>query len=95
MSTQLKLSARLVKKGFTFKMKQNEVLLCKAIMDELKNIDLKDLKLDPDFIQYICEVIENQVDPADDEKHGKPNKLEIIKAIKTKVFPQITPDEMN
>jgi len=64
-------------------------------MEQLQNIDLKELKVDIKFIRYICELIENQVEPSSNENEPKPNKLLVFKTILTKLFPQISSDEIN
>ncbi len=56
-------------------MKDNEAVLLDFLMEQLKNIDLKELKVDIKFILYICELIENQVEPSPNENEPKPNKL--------------------
>jgi len=95
MPSKLKTSLKLVKKHFAFLVKDNEAVLLDFLMDQLKNIDLKELKVDIKFILYICELIENQVEPSPNPNEPKPNKLLVFKTILTKLFPQISSDEIN
>lgn len=75
MSGNIKLKTKLVKSNFTLNMKIESKSLCDYICDELKGLDITNIKLDPEFIKYIAELIENQVKKASEDE-TKPNKLE-------------------
>lgn len=89
----IKLKTKLVKANFTLTQKKQEKSLIDYVMDELKGLDLSNLKLDPDFILYISEVIENQVKNKDDD--AKPNKLDIFVEILKKLFPNISKEDLD
>ncbi len=89
----IKLRAQLVKPNFHLSMKKEQKTLSDHIMEQLTNIDISSLKLDPDFIRYICELIENQVKT--DEKEAKPNKLDIFMEIIKKLFPNVPEADLN
>lgn len=67
----------------------------KVAIPELKGADLKALKLDPDFIRYIAEKIENAVEK---EKKEHPNekidKLKLFTAIHKKLYLDIKPEDI-
>ena len=51
----IKLKTKLVKSNFTLlSVHKDAVSLIDHIMEELKDIDLSQMKLDPAFIQFIC-----------------------------------------
>lgn len=90
----IKLKTKLVKSNFTLLNAQKDaVSLIDHIMEELKDIDLTQMKLDPGFIQFICLKIENQVKSNKIEE--KPNKLDIFVTIIKKLFPEITQQEID
>jgi hypothetical protein len=73
-------------------MKQEQKNLVDYIIDELKGVDVTLLKLDPDFLKYLAEIIENQVKSKKDKNlEAKPNKMDILVDIIKKLFPH-TPD---
>jgi hypothetical protein len=91
----IKLTAKLVKPHFSLVMKQEQKNLVDYIIDELKEIDIKSLKLDPDFLRYLAEIIENQVlkkkvDTAD----TKPSKMDILIEVLKRLFPHIPEQEL-
>lgn len=91
MST-IKLGTKLVKPNFNLIMKQEQKNLVDYIIDELKGVDVTLLKLDPDFLKYLAEIIENQVKSKKDKNlEAKPNKMDILVDIIKKLFPH-TPD---
>ena len=57
--SSMKLSTKLVKPHFSVVQKQEQKNLIDFILDELKSISVEELKLDPDFLKYISELIEN------------------------------------
>lgn len=89
----IKLKTRLVKANFTLAMKNEQKSLVEYIMDELKGIDLSNLKLDPDFIKYLASLIENQVKTKGDD--AKPNKLDIFVELLKKLFPNISKEDLD
>jgi len=89
----VKTATKLVKANFKItQMKENQSIV-DFIMDDLKNVDLKPLKTDPDFLRYIAELIENDVSKSkkEDEKVDKMNMFEMILK---KLFPDIKQDEI-
>lgn len=76
------LSTKLVKSNFKITQMKEQHSLIDYLSEELKGADLKSLKLDPDFIRYISEVIENDVAKGEKEKGDeKVNKLELFVSI--------------
>jgi hypothetical protein len=63
-------------------------------LDELKDVDVSKLKLDPAFLQYLSEVIENQVKKKSDSEEYKPSKMDILIEIVKRLFPQISDPEI-
>lgn len=94
MST-IKASTKLVKPHFSLVLKQEQKNLIDFILDELKDLSVESLMLDPDFLKYICELIENQVctvhsDPA----VPKSNKMNAMVEILKRLFPQVSDAEL-
>jgi hypothetical protein len=89
----INLKTKLVKSNFTLlNVQKDAVSLIDHIMEELKDIDLTQMKLDPAFIQFICLKIENQCQSSNGEK---PNKKDIFITIIKKLFPEITQSEID
>jgi len=96
MSDNVNIKAKLVKGSFQVIKKQDEKTLIDFVMDELKDLDLSTLKLDPSFLQYLSELIENQVKKSpDDDKKSKPDKMDILVNILKKLFPSISTAEID
>ncbi|OYX60891.1 MAG: hypothetical protein B7Y96_01195 [Comamonadaceae bacterium 32-67-11] len=94
MST-IKLKTKLVKSHFTLVMKQEQKNLVDYILDELKGVDLDKLQLDPDFLKYLAELIENQVSKKSTESaESKPSKMDIMIEVIKRLFPHITETEL-
>jgi hypothetical protein len=89
----VKLKTQLVKPNFHLSMKCEQKGLVEHIINELTGVDLSNLKLDPDFIRYIAELIENQVKTNDAQ--SKPNKLDIFIEIIKKLFPNIATQDID
>jgi hypothetical protein len=91
----IKLSTKVIKPHFSVTLKQEQKNLVDYIIDELKGVEIANLKLDPDFLKYIAELIENQVKK---NKHGeegcKPSKMDILVEIDKRLFPHITDIEI-
>lgn len=95
MST-IKLKTKLVKSHFNLTMKQEQKNLVDYIMDELKGLSLEKLQLDPDFLKYLAEIIENQVSKkSTDSPDSKPSKMDILVEILKRLFPHITDTEID
>lgn len=91
----IKVKTQLVKPTFSIKLKQEEKNLIDYILDEMKSLDISQLKLDPDFLKYIAELIENQVNrKTTDSASTKPSKLDILIEILKRLFPAITEEEI-
>jgi hypothetical protein len=71
-------------------MKQEQKNLIDYIMDELKGIAVDTLKLDPDFLKYLSEMIENQVKKKSGDQAIKPSKMDILVEIIKRLFPAIS-----
>jgi translation initiation factor 2B subunit (eIF-2B alpha/beta/delta family) len=93
-NTKLKTKTKLVKGNFQLLKKQDEKTLADYVLDELKDLDLTNLKLDPEFLKYLAELIENQVKKSKD-KDTKPNKMDILISILKKLFPKISEQELD
>jgi hypothetical protein len=93
--SSIKLKTKLVKPHFSLTLKQEQKNLIDFVLDELKELDIASLKLDPDFLKYIAEIIENQVKKkqtaADDVK---PSKMDILFEILRRIFPTIRDEEL-
>ena len=95
MSTK-KLKTKLVKSHFSLAMKQEQKNLVDFILDELKGLDIGKLQLDPDFLKYLAELIENQVSKKSTESaESKPSKMDIIMEVIKRLFPHITDTELD
>ena len=95
MSTK-KLKMKLVKSHFSLAMKQEQKNLVDFILDELKGLDIGKLQLDPDFLQYLAELIENQVSKKSTESaESKPSKMDIMIEVIKRLFPHITETELD
>ena len=91
----IKLKTKLVKSHFTLTMKQEQKNLVDYIIDELKGLDVSKLQLDPDFLKYLAEIIENQVKKKSDCAESKPSKMDILVEIVKRVFPSISDTELD
>ncbi|RZK47947.1 MAG: hypothetical protein EOO99_11890 [Pedobacter sp.] len=93
----IKLGAKLVKPSFHLVMKQEHKNLVDYILDELKGLDISQLKLDPDFLKYLAEIIENQVKQpkGDGDKTCKPNKMDILIDVVKRLFPHASEMEID
>ena len=88
----IKVKARLVQSSLGIKEKQNELTLMEYIEQQLQGLDVSAVKLEPSFIQYIANLIENQCEK---HSHGeKPNKLQIFTDILKRLFPSIQEHEI-
>jgi hypothetical protein len=95
MST-IKLKTKLVKSHFSLVMKQEQKHLVDYILDELKGLDITKLQLDPDFLKYLAELIENQVSKKSTESaESKPSKMDIMIEVIKRLFPHITETELD
>ncbi|RZK16755.1 MAG: hypothetical protein EOO43_14160 [Flavobacterium sp.] len=91
----INLGAKLVKPSFHLVMKQEQKNLVNYILDELKELDVSNLKLDPGFLKYLAEIIENQVKSSKDgDKSTKPNKMDILIEVVRRVFPHSSEEEV-
>ena len=87
------LKTQLVKPNFQIKQMKEDKTLMDYVEEEVKNIDLKNLKLEPDFIKYIAELIENFTEKRSKEDE-KVNKLETFKSIVKKLFKDIKEEDL-
>ena len=76
----LKLSTQLVKPHILVVQKQEQKNLVDVVLDELKCVAVDGLKLDPDFLKYLAEMVENQIGTASNSLDIKRNKMEIVSA---------------
>jgi hypothetical protein len=93
-NTKLKTKTKLVKGNFQLLKKQDEKTLADYVLEQLSDIDLSTLKLDPEFLKYLAELIENQIKKSTD-KDTKPSKMDILVSILKKLFPKITEPEVD
>lgn len=95
MST-IKLKTKLVKPHFSLTLKQEQKNLVDYIMDELKGLSVDNLKLDPDFLKYLAEIIENQVKKkSGDDASSKPSKMDILVELLKRLFPHVSDVEVD
>lgn len=90
----LKAKAMLVKPHFSLVLKQEEKTLVDHIMAEIAGIDLSKSLLDPEFLLYIAELIENQVNTKTGGSQKGSVKMDIFVEILKKVFAHIKPEEI-
>jgi hypothetical protein len=89
------LSTKLVKSNFKITQMQDQNTIIDFLLEELKGVDLKSLKLDPDFIRYVSEVIENDVMKRTTEKpYEKVNKLELFVSVLKKLHSEINSEDL-
>ena len=93
-NTKLKTKTKLVKGNFQLLKKQDEKTLADYVLEQLSDIDLSTLKLDPEFLKYLAELIENQIKKSTD-KDTKPSKMDILVSILKKLFPKISEAEVD
>ena len=91
----LTLSTQLVKPHILVVQKQEQKNLVDVVLDELKSVAVDDLKLDPDFLKYLAEMVENQIGTASNSLDIKPNKMEIVVTILKRLFPLISDSEID
>ena len=91
----IKLKTKLVKPHFCLTLKQEQKNLIDYVMGELQELDIKTLKLDPDFLKYLSELIENQVKKKTDDAESKPSKMDILIEIIKRLFPHISDVELD
>jgi hypothetical protein len=91
----LKLSTQLVKPHFLVVQKQEQKNLVDVVFDELKSVAVDGLKLDPDFLKYLAEMVENQIGTASSSPDTKPNKMEVVVTILKRLFPLISDSEID
>jgi len=94
MTSQIKLKTKLVKPGFLLERKQEQKNIVDYIIDELRDVDIKSLKLDPEFLQFISTIIENQVSSKKATTETKPNKMDILVDCIQRLFPHITAEDI-
>ncbi len=87
-------NVQLVKMGFTLTQKVDQKTLLEHIKEELENLDISSQRLDPDFIRWIAEKIENHCVTEKDEKPDKPNKQEMFSSIMKALFPNLSNTEL-
>jgi hypothetical protein len=91
----VKLKTQLVKPHFSLVLKQEQKNLVDYVEQELKDLELSKLKLDPDFLKYLAEIIENQVKERESKDESKPSKMDILVEILKRVFPQISDEAID
>jgi hypothetical protein len=91
----LKLSTQLVKPHFLVVQKQEQKNLVDVVLDELKSVAVDGLKLDPDFLKYLAEMVENQIGATSSSPDTKPNKMEVVVTILKRLFPLISDSEID
>ena len=92
--SSIKLKTKLVKPSFIIKIKQEQKNLIDYILDELKDVDVKDMKHDPEFLKYLADLIENQITQEDDQGN-KVTKMDVFVEIMRRLFPAIKDEELD
>ena len=92
MST-IKLNTKLVKPHFTIVMKQEQKNIIDHVLDTLKDVDISGLSIDPDFLKYLSELIENQVTSVSDTS-AKPGKIDILSEVLKRLYPNISDSDL-
>ncbi len=73
----MKLGAVLVKNKELAKCdKMRKIVL--YIVEQLKNIDIEKKRLDPEFITFVCEIIENQIINKNKKKSDQVDKMDLF-----------------
>lgn len=95
MST-IKLKTKLVKKHFALALKQEQKNLVDYVLCELKEINVENMQMDPAFLRFISELIENQIKKRNTSADmAKPSKMDILVEILKRVFPHISEKELD
>lgn len=86
-----KLATLLIKPNFIIAAAIQTLSLCDHIVDQIGTVpNLMSLKLDPDFICYICSKIENEMKTNPDNKSKTNSKLVTFWEIYTKLFGDVS-----
>ena len=93
--SSIKLKTKLVKPSFIIKIKQEQKNLIDYILDELKDVDVKDMKHDPEFLKYLADLIENQITQDEAQGGQKDAKMDIFVEIMRRLFPAIKDEELD
>jgi hypothetical protein len=91
MST-IRLRTKLVKPPVSLLLKQEQKSIIEHILDEVKGLDVAGKRHDCDFLQWIAQIIESQVETPVDG--AKPSKMDIFKEALRKLYPDITDDQL-
>ena len=83
------LKTQLVKSNFKITQMKDEKGLMEYIEEELKDLDVSTLKLDPEFLKFIAEIIENYNDK--NIKDEKIDKLSVFKMVLKKFYKDLSP----
>ena len=83
------LKTQLVKSNFKITQMKEEKGLMEYIEEELKDLDVSTLKLDPEFLKFIAEIIENYNDK--NSKDEKIDKLSVFKMVLKKFYKDLSP----
>lgn len=83
------LKTQLVKSNFKITQMKEEKGLMEYIEEELKDLDVSTLKLDPEFLKFIAEIIENYNDK--NIKDEKIDKLSVFKMVLKKFYKDLSP----
>ena len=83
------LKTQLVKSNFKITQMKEEKGLMEYIEEELKDLDVSTLKLDPEFLKFIAEINENYNDK--NIKDEKIDKLSVFKMVLKKFYKDLSP----
>lgn len=89
----MKFTSLFVKPTNSLKVNKLKVDICRQVSEELKDMDLNKLKVDPDVILFIANQIENAFDSNKEISYNKINKKALFFEILKKVIPDIKPEE--
>jgi hypothetical protein len=64
-------------------------------MSQVEGLDISTKKHDCDFLKFLSEIIENQVETKPGDGMVKPSKMDIFKEIWRKLYPDITDAQLD
>lgn len=89
----MKFASSLIKPAHSLKVKKLVVDISNLVKEELKDMSLDRLKIDPDVILFIATQIENSFSKKKDASYEKIDKKKMFLEILKKLIPNIQPQE--
>jgi hypothetical protein len=93
--SNVRLPTKLVEPHYLIVQMQEQKNLTNFILDTLKSIPIEELILDPDFLKYIAQLIENEIKCNTTKLTSKPDKMSILVSILKTLFPTISDSDIN